>query len=111
MFGESSIRQRAGHVFVTNTSPNLWATDMRGLDPGELAQNVGEDAAVAVVIRLTGRVDPHDGVEAHLAALVPGRANGDRPRGPPLVERRDACHRERLGAVQTERVGRLLRRE
>src|SRR3954453_16125673 len=51
MLVESSIRTRAGHGFVTNIWRTLCATANRARSgAGELAQDVGQDAAVAVIV-------------------------------------------------------------
>src|SRR4051812_48736967 len=65
-----------------------------------LAEDVLQDAAVAVVVGLAGRVDADDRVE--LDAGVGGDL--DRARGGAVVELGDAGERERLGAGQAERL-------
>src|SRR3954467_8511193 len=71
--------------------------------PDHLAQHVLHDPAVAVVVRLPGRVDPDDRVELDLAAVRPGRRDLHRARGVTVVQLRDPGEVERLGAVQAQR--------
>src|SRR4051794_3391286 len=66
-----------------------------------------QDAAVAVVVRLTGRVDPDHRVE--LDAAVRGDLDG--ARGVAVVQRGDPGDREGLGAGQAERLRVLSLRE
>src|SRR5690606_35037092 len=73
------------------------------------AQHVLQDAAVAVVVRLTGGVDAHDRVELdRLLALGRelARLGGDAHRlgGDTVVERLEARDRHDLGSVEAERL-------
>src|SRR5690606_16889910 len=73
------------------------------------AQHVLQDAAVAVVVRLTGGVDAHDRVELdRLLALGRelARLGGDahRLRCDTVVERLEARDRHDLGSVEAERL-------
>src|SRR5690606_32118062 len=82
----------------------------------ERPQHVLQDAAVAVVVRLTGRVDTHRGVERDgLLALRRELAGLRRDlhglRGDALVELLKTLDRHDLGAVQAERLPALTRRE
>src|SRR5690606_6772277 len=78
----------------------------------EAAQHVLEDAAVAVVVGLSRRVDTHDRVElddrlAGRRVLARLRRDVHRLGGDALVQLLEALDREHLGAVEAERVGRL----
>src|SRR5699024_11099356 len=73
----------------------------------ELTQHVLQDAAVAVVVGLTGCVDADHTVEVDAGAIVLRRRDLDSGRGRALVELRDAFDGEGLGAVEPERLSRL----
>src|SRR5699024_10708516 len=74
---------------------------------GKLAKHVLQDAAVAVVVGLTGCVDADHTVEVDAGAVVLRRRDLDSGRGRALVELRDTFDGEGLGAVETERLSRL----
>src|SRR5699024_298763 len=71
---------------------------------GKLAKHVLQDAAVAVVVGLTGCVDADHTVEVDAGAVVLRRRDLDSGRGRALVELRDTFDGEGLGAVETERL-------
>src|SRR5512147_1425846 len=73
----------------------------------ERAQDVLQDAAVAVVVGLAGGVDAQDRLELDGLPAVLGSADPDRLRGAALVELGDTGDGERLGAVQAQRLRRL----
>ena len=68
----------------------------------QIAQHVLEDAAVTVVVGLTGRVDADHRVELGLGAVLVGGGDVDRLGGHALVELLDAGDIVGLGAVEAQ---------
>ena len=68
----------------------------------EVAQHVLEDAAITVVVGLTGRVDADHRVELGLGAVLVGGGDVDRLGGHALVELLDAGDIVGLGAVEAQ---------
>src|SRR5438874_10751274 len=71
----------------------------------ELAEDVGQDAAVAVVLDLDRRVDSTDDVEGEFAAVGPPPVNPERLAWPQA--RGDACDAERLAPGQLQCLARV----
>ena len=72
---------------------------------GQLPQNVLENAAVAEVIGLTGRIDPDSGLELHRTLVLAFGGDVHTLRSLPEVQRRDPANREGLFSAQSQRIG------
>src|SRR5690625_6641824 len=71
--------------------PGAWPTVSSG---NQLAQNVLQDSAVAVVVRLARRVDPHQRIELGFGAVRAGRGYPHRGGNLALIHFSDARRSE-----------------
>src|SRR5699024_2229379 len=105
-YGAHVIDARATHKRACQLSDRL-LSERFSSTTGKLAKHVLQDAAVAVVVGLTGGVDADHTVEVDGGAVVLRRRDLDGRRGRPLVELRDTLDGEGLGAVESQRLSRF----